>query len=140
MTTIALNHSASLTRPGIAADNENLPRSGASGAGVQEQGSTLPIENRRDLSVTESQANAKTGAVVVDQPHEIEEAVERLNAEVSNLQRSLRFTIDKDTGRTVIKVVDRSTDEVIRQIPPEYTLEILRRMEIGAGLILNEQA
>ncbi len=140
MTTIALNPSASLPRPGVAADTENPPRSKAIAAGVADQGGTAPLENRLEIPAGESNASATTRAVAADQPREIEEAVERLNVEVNNLQRSLRFTIDKDTGRTVIKVVDRSTDEVIRQIPPEHTLEILRRMQIGAGLILNEQA
>jgi flagellar protein FlaG len=70
----------------------------------------------------------------------IAETVERLNDQATNLNRSLKFSVDKDTGRTVIKVVDRDTDEVIRQIPPEYTMEILRRMEIGAGVLLEEQA
>lgn len=70
----------------------------------------------------------------------LDAAVERLNVEVVSLQRSLRFSVDKETGRTVIKVIDRETDEVIRQIPPEYTMQILRRMEIGAGLILEEKA
>jgi flagellar protein FlaG len=70
----------------------------------------------------------------------LDAAVERLNVEVVSLQRSLRFSIDKETGRTIIKVIDRETDEVIRQIPPEYTMQILRRMEIGAGVILEEKA
>ena len=46
----------------------------------------------------------------------LEKAVKDLSQGVQNLQRSLQFSIDESSGRTVIKVVDKDTKEVIRQI------------------------
>ncbi len=70
----------------------------------------------------------------------VEQAVERLNDYVQSLQRDLRFSLDDDLGRTVVSVVDRSTDEVIRQIPNETALQLARNlkamqadMQVSAG-------
>ena len=46
----------------------------------------------------------------------------------------LRFSIDRDTGQPLIRIVDRVTDEVITQFPPETALraaEILRSLQQG---------
>ena len=50
---------------------------------------------------------------------EVQELVRELNTKAQNHNRTLRFSIDEKLGRSVISVVDRETDEVIRQIPPE---------------------
>lgn len=72
-------------------------------------------------------------------PKALAEAVNRLNEHVQNLQRSLKFSVDEGTGHTVITVIDRDTNEVIRQIPSEETIEILSRLQAATGLLLSEQ-
>lgn len=52
-------------------------------------------------------------------------AVSRLSDYVQSVQRTLDFSVDEDTGRTIIKVIDAKTDQVIRQIPPEEVLYML---------------
>ena len=37
--------------------------------------------------------------------------------------------MDTDTGSTIIKVIDRKTDETIRQIPPEELLTLSKRLK-----------
>jgi flagellar protein FlaG len=68
---------------------------------------------------------------------ELERAVESLNESVQSHRRSLRFSVDEDSGRTVIRVVDPSTDEVIRQIPPEEVLDVARHLGNSAGALLR---
>ncbi len=70
----------------------------------------------------------------------VEAAVRRLSDYVQNHQRDLKFSVDQATGRTVIKVIDAETKEVIRQIPPERVLNLVQRLESMDGLILEEQA
>jgi flagellar protein FlaG len=41
----------------------------------------------------------------------------------------LTFQMDRGTGRTVIRVVNRQTKEVVQQIPPEYVLNVARALE-----------
>jgi flagellar protein FlaG len=131
-------------RPAAGPDGDKTPRAGASAVAQAPTGTA---------AITPSLAGAARAAGVAEQRQAdavarpanageegLAEAVEKLNAQAGSLNRSLRFTVDRDTGTTVIKVVDRETDEVIRQIPPEYTMEILRRMDIGAGVLLEEKA
>lgn len=60
---------------------------------------------------------------------QLEQAVSRINDYVQNQQRTLQFSVDEDSGRNVVKVLDKETDEVIRQIPQEEVLVIARRIE-----------
>ena len=48
------------------------------------------------------------------------------------------FSYHEPTGRISIKVMDKETDEVIREIPPEETLEMVEKMWELAGLIVDE--
>ena len=53
------------------------------------------------------------------------------------LNTSLNFSVDKPTGKTVIKVVDKETEETIRQIPPEDMLNLMRKMKNMMGMLLD---
>ncbi|MEM8983233.1 MAG: flagellar protein FlaG [Pseudomonadota bacterium] len=61
--------------------------------------------------------------------------VESLNRRAGNIARQLRFQFDDDANRSVIKVYDRETEELIRQIPSEEVLERLRFRNSDVSLI-----
>lgn len=71
---------------------------------------------------------------------ELQSAVTNINEHVQNLQRGITFSIDDGTGRTIIKVIDTLTDEVVRQIPSEEVLEISANLQSVAGLIFKANA
>jgi flagellar protein FlaG len=60
---------------------------------------------------------------------QLEEAVSRISDYVQNQQRTLQFSVDEGSGRNVVTVLDKQTEEVIRQIPQEEILVIARRLE-----------
>ena len=64
----------------------------------------------------------------------LDDAVKAMNDRVQQLQRDLQFSVDKDSGRMVVKVLDRETQEVIRQIPNEQALHFARKLSEGADL------
>ena len=73
----------------------------------------------------------------------LEAAVSKLNDYVQSIRRTLSFSIEESTGRTVIKVYDAETDELIRQIPPEETIklaEVLENTATTPSLLLKERA
>lgn len=55
---------------------------------------------------------------------ELQQAVEVVNQAAVIEQRSLSFSIDDVSGRSIIKVVDQQTDQLIRQIPTEELLKV----------------
>jgi len=50
----------------------------------------------------------------------------------------LKFSKHKDTDTTMIKVMDRETDELIREIPAENILDMAAKMEEMIGLIFDK--
>ena len=54
---------------------------------------------------------------------------------VNGLGLELKFSVDKDTNVTVVKVVDSETGEVVRQIPPEEILNFMRQFEKTGSLL-----
>jgi len=60
---------------------------------------------------------------------EVSKVVSELNEYVQSLNRELHFSVDENSGRTVITVVNPETDEIIRQIPPEEVLAMARFLE-----------
>ncbi len=60
---------------------------------------------------------------------EVETALDDMSKYVKSIGRNLQFSVDEDLGRTVIKVVDSESDEVIRQIPAEELLEIAKSVQ-----------
>lgn len=49
------------------------------------------------------------------------------------------FEYHEKTKRVSIKVIDRSTDEIVREIPPEDAIQMVEKMLELAGLIVDER-
>ncbi|MGQ5522542.1 flagellar protein FlaG [Chitinimonas sp. PSY-7] len=75
-----------------------------------------------------------------DKQLSVEESVEKLNETVAAFNRSLQFSIDKDTRMNIVKVVDVSSKEVIRQIPSQEVVEIAKAIDKLQGLLLSDKA
>lgn len=70
----------------------------------------------------------------------LESAAKAVQDFVKPMSGNLEFTLDEDTGRTVIKVIDSSTKELIRQIPSEEMLEIAKALDRLQGLLVRQKA
>ncbi len=71
-----------------------------------------------------------------------QQAASSSNYALEVAQRQIQFAVDKETRRTVIKIVDPETNEVVRQIPPEESLRILRmisRLVRDRGAVTDER-
>lgn len=70
---------------------------------------------------------------------DLDRALDELNHLQQTISRELRFSVDRDAGRTVVAVIDKTTDEVIRQIPSEVALRIASAMQLSAGSLLQDE-
>lgn len=71
----------------------------------------------------------------------VQAAVAQMNEYIQSTQRDLNFSYDPDSGETVVKVLDRTTQEVIRQIPDETFLRLAQRMSIeDPGMLFSAKA
>lgn len=101
-----------------------------------------PVEARpRAPEIAASTAAAQEAASPAD-PRAVAAAVDSANAYIQSQPQasSLEFSIDRDSGRTVVKMVDTETKEVVRQFPSEEMLAISRSIEKMSGLMINEKA
>ena len=75
---------------------------------------------------------------------QLQQVVAQLNDHVQMIQRDLHFSVDDASGRTVIRVVNSETEELVRQIPSEEVLQISRslkeQVENITGLIVQTSA
>ena len=91
---------------------------------------------------TPTGAPAASATTAVQQPdaQQIAQAVDEMRTAIAPVAQNLRFSIDQDIGRTIVKVVDASTDEVIRQIPSEEIVAIAKAMDKLQGLLIKQEA
>lgn len=68
------------------------------------------------------------------------QAVEEVQKAIAPVAQNLLFSIDDDTGRTIVKIVDSQTDEVIRQMPSAEVLAISKAINKLQGLLISQQA
>jgi flagellar protein FlaG len=87
-------------------------------------------------------ANAVKASAAVPTLDQVNEAVSQLNKSAQAKSQGLEFSVDSDTKRTVVKVIDQSTKEVLRQIPSPEALEIAKSLEStsGTGLLISQTA
>ena len=143
----ALNVSSQtrVTRP----QSETVDVNTGSTAGQQQvQVASLPPLGGKGNSNNNGQPGQQQdrGAVQTDQevaPDKIKAAVDDLNKTVKQASpmhhTQLSFKYHEDTNRISITVTDSDTDEVIREIPPEKTLDMLAKAWEMAGLLVDER-
>lgn len=69
---------------------------------------------------------------------QIKKAVEEINKNMINTSEAI-FGIHEDTNRVTIKIVDKNTKEVVKEYPPEKTLDMIARVWEMAGLMVDER-
>jgi len=55
--------------------------------------------------------------------------LERINRVLDPLRKELRVEIDQDLNIPILKIIDKETNEVIRQIPLEEILKLIKNIE-----------
>lgn len=85
-------------------------------------GKNVPVVGQFDSSITSDGVN---------------EAVHKMRDYMQVIDRDLHFSVDEDSGVTVVKVIDPETKEVVRQIPSDDVLRVVRSLEKGGGLLAD---
>lgn len=97
-----------------------------------------PIDNTISI-VEKAQDKGETGGETGKQPgnEQIKKAVEALNKKMAHSEAV--FGIHDGTNRVTIKIVDRDTKEVIKELPPEKTLDMIAKVWEMAGILVDEK-
>ena len=69
----------------------------------------------------------------------IKDAVDKVNQKIVPSKTRCEFSYHEDTNRISIKVIDQTTEETIKEIPAEETLDMLARIWEFSGLLVDER-
>lgn len=103
-------------------------------AGVSASRDTTTAPATEDPKKVEAAANATPSR------EQLDKAVGEVKKALAPVARNLQFSIDDETGRTIVKVVDATTNEVIRQFPSEELLAITHSIDKLSGLFVKQKA
>ncbi|EXI77638.1 MAG: flagellar protein FlaG [Candidatus Accumulibacter appositus] len=88
------------------------------------------------------QAHLQAQAPVQAPPdsEKLQTAIQSVREFVKPINSNLEFSVDDDTGQLVVKIIDRTTKEVIRQMPSEEMMAIAKTLDSIKGLFVTQTA
>ncbi|MDM8537831.1 flagellar protein FlaG [Desulfobacterales bacterium HSG17] len=109
----------------------NMEVSGVNPAAVVEKSASIQKLEANRLDLSKELPPSKISK------EDVEQMVEVLKDLTDTLQTKLNFSVDEGTNNIVVKVIDKDTDKVIRQIPPEELLKLQEKMQDLTGFLLD---
>ena len=99
---------------------------------------TAVVENAqsKDQNNTSADANSEQQQQVTNE--QIKKAVEKLNKNMMSHSEAV-FGIHEATNRITIKIIDKDTKKVIKELPPEKTLDMIAKVWEMAGILVDEK-
>ena len=89
-----------------------------------------------DGSTSQQQQTAKNAQAAPDQ---LKKMIEEMNKKINNSNEIAMFGIHEETNRIMIKIMDKDTKEVIKEFPPEKTLDMIAKIWEMAGILVDER-
>lgn len=93
--------------------------------------------NTKAISPTEEKENENNFSEQQHTQEHIKKTVEKLNKNMSHSEAV--FGIHEGTNRVTIKIVDKNSKEVIKELPPEKTLDMIAKAWELAGILVDEK-
>ncbi len=116
---------------------------------MKQSTSTAAEQPAANINITEVPAIVKaSGGIQTGQENsqnkdvsenQIKQAIRDANNKMKAHRTRCEFSYHEETKRVSIKVLDEDTKEVIREIPPEETLQMIQKMWELAGLLVDEK-
>ncbi len=72
-------------------------------------------------------------------PEKIKEVVSRLQTTLQNIEPKIELSVDKELNQVIVRIFDKESGELIRQIPSEEVLELDRFFADQSGLFVEEE-
>ncbi|MBQ6024768.1 MAG: flagellar protein FlaG [Lachnospiraceae bacterium] len=98
---------------------------------------TVTVDAIKPVMGNESMVKSENGNQPSDE--EVKSAIKEANKRAIFGHASAQFSYHEATKRISVKIVDNDTKEIIREIPPEKTLDMISKMWELAGLVVDEK-
>ncbi len=70
---------------------------------------------------------------------ELQRILQEIRRKLDYMNKYLKIDIDDQLEIPVVKIFERDTNRLIRQIPPDYLLELMKRIDQMLGILLSER-
>ncbi|WP_291990921.1 flagellar protein FlaG [Candidatus Accumulibacter sp. ACC007] len=99
-----------------------------------------PASAAQALQQVQAHLQAQAPVQAPPDSEKLESAIQSVREFVKPTNSNLEFSVDGDTGQLVVKIIDRSTKEVIRQMPSEEMMAIAKTLDSIKGLFVTQTA
>ena len=72
-------------------------------------------------------------------PDQLKKAIAEMNKKINNTNEEAVFGVHEETNRVMIKIVGKETKEVVKEFPPEKTLDMIAKLWEMAGILVDEK-
>lgn len=111
----------------------------ANAANMVAKSDSTPAANRSVSDRVVSKASLEAQPAQISET-ELKGAVDKISRFVAATNTDIQFSLDETSEMTVVRVIDRETKEVIRQIPSEEALQIAATLDKLQGLLVKQKA
>ncbi len=101
---------------------------------TEEQGSQNQLSNLYTQQSSEDNSSQNQQL----EREQLEKVAQQLQDFMGEMNRSLQFQVDEDSGRDVIKILDKTSGDVIKQYPSEEVLSLVSKLSESAGILIDQ--
>lgn len=98
------------------------------------------VQTRPEALRTDSREPASPPVADALSPQATQDLVKEMNQALQSINTGLEFSLQDETGRMVIKVIDLETKETLRQFPSEEAIAIANALEKLKGVLIRQSA
>lgn len=127
--------SAAEMKSGMTAKVDNAANAAMSDTLAKQTTNITPNETEKNNAESSRDDNAANQAFMKNS--QIQKAVDEINKKAYNSEAV--FGIHDATNRVTIKIIDKDTKEVLKEYPPEKTLDMIAKVWEMAGLLVDQK-
>ncbi len=71
-------------------------------------------------------------------PEQIKEVITRLENTLKDVEPKIELSVDEELNQVIVRILDKESGELIKQLPPEEVLELDRFFADQSGLLVSE--
>jgi flagellar protein FlaG len=126
---------------------EPINEAGYTGITPESKNATAEINNSKKINTVsevvdaQSAAQANNESMSIEQvaltSKQLEQVAQQLQDFVGEMNRGLEFSVDKDSGRDVIKVIDKASGDLVKQYPSEEVLDLVSKLSTMIGSFVD---
>ncbi|MCQ8821434.1 flagellar protein FlaG [Pseudoalteromonas agarivorans] len=142
MNTITSNAEVTIASTSLTGEDKQVGQSGATLTQravddvnkTDEQG----LQNQLNNQYTQQSSEGNSSQNQQLEREQLEKVAQQLQEFMGEMSRSLQFQVDEDSGRDVIKILDKTSGDVIKQYPSEEVLSLVSKLSESAGILIDQ--